>query len=71
MGQNLFFLLVLAVSGWATVRVMNHGPSSTRHRLYLYMVIWLLPFLGAAIAGYVVHCRVRADLENSDDRLFQ
>ena len=71
MGQILFALIVLAVSGWATVLVMNHGPSVTRHRVYLYIVIWLLPFFGAAIAGLVVHRRVRANTESNDDRLFQ
>lgn len=71
MGQFLLFLIVLAVSGWATVLVMNHGPSITRHRVYLYIVIWLLPFFGAAFAGYVVHRLVRANSDSDDDRLFQ
>ncbi len=70
MGQILFFLIVLAVSGWATVLVRREGPSKFRHRVYLYSIIWLLPFLGPAIAGYVVFRRVRANPNSDDNGLF-
>ncbi len=60
MGQILFFLAVLAVSGWGTVTVRRHGPTASQHRVYLYMLIWLVPFLGTAIAAFIVFRRAGA-----------
>ena len=71
MGQILLFLIVLAVSGWATVQVRRHGPAATRHRVYLYILSWVLPFFGPAIVGYIIFRRVNADSSGSGDGMFE
>ena len=71
MGQILLFLIILFVSGWATVLVRRQGPKETGHRVFLYALSWLLPFFGPAIVGYIVLRRAKAELAAGDDGLFE
>lgn len=60
----------LAINIWATSFVAKRGFAADQRSLF-YLMIWLLPFIGAALAILIPSLQSKFKSTDSTDRIFQ
>lgn len=66
----IFVLLWLALSIWATSIVSRHR-SADGGRILFYLLIWLLPIIGAVFATLILAAKLKWKCTDSSDRMFR
>lgn len=54
-GEFVIVLVLIALPMWATITALSPASYSTKQRILLLLLIWLIPFFGSVIALIIMN----------------